>query len=411
MKDQNQEDSFVVIESERSLTIQHRVFGVDAKSNSWNVRPVDANYLLLTKSKVAFGQADGYAFFPVSVFKDVLLGLTDSKWSGVVKIDSAGFMKKIFFRDGRLCFASSSLIDDRLGERLYRSGRISIDELVNSASQVGRNRKFGQVLIESSVMNAVELWDALKDQVLEIFRSVFIPDFTRFALEEGPHKAFMEVVYPQPTEKLIDECFSFACMLREFGRNLPGDATLSVTDGGTKAYRAGTFVGDMVELIQNTGNVSELLNQSKLRPHNTISVLLELVNQGVCKVGNNPLEPGSLKDISSHLNSKADLYSLLLKQVSEQFRSHNIQLPITELRQFALGSNAEGDTAFALDEEGQIDLNCRRNIISQCRENKRRVPYFTGLIESLIHFLLQLTIDLAPRDVVDDVRRKYREMS
>ena len=59
----------------------------------------------------------------------VLAVLRETRRTGMVSLVNAGVRKSIYFLEGRLVFAASSLDQDRLGEVLLRGGKISADEL------------------------------------------------------------------------------------------------------------------------------------------------------------------------------------------------------------------------------------------------------------------------------------------
>src|SRR5690606_3773150 len=114
------------------------------------------------------------------------------------------------------CFARSNIIDDRLGEVIYRWDAISLDQLAESAVKVTRVRKFGQVLLTSGIFSTVDLWNALKMQVRDIVRSIFLVPRVYVEIEGASRPAPSEVVFPEGTSTLIHESYSFGCMLREF---------------------------------------------------------------------------------------------------------------------------------------------------------------------------------------------------
>ena len=81
--------------------------------------------------------------------------------------------KTIYIHQGQIVFATSSLIDDRLGEVIYRRGLITLDQMTEASVKVTRKLKFGRVMIESNIFNCIDLWDGLKLQVLCIVQVYF----------------------------------------------------------------------------------------------------------------------------------------------------------------------------------------------------------------------------------------------
>src|SRR5690606_26109535 len=97
--------------------------------------------------------------------------------------------------NGDIVFAASNVIDDRLGEVIYRQAKITLDELTTSAALVSKKQKFGQVLLNNRVFTNRHLWDALKCQVAEIIRSVFMVSDVYVELKEGKGLAPTEVIF------------------------------------------------------------------------------------------------------------------------------------------------------------------------------------------------------------------------
>ena len=85
------------------------------------------------------------------VFPGFLQGIATHNVTGCVTVTCNNIKKDLFFNEGALVFAGSSLIDDRLGEILYRSGKITIDQMADAAVQVTNKTKFGRALVKGGV--------------------------------------------------------------------------------------------------------------------------------------------------------------------------------------------------------------------------------------------------------------------
>ncbi|MFM9785948.1 hypothetical protein, partial [Streptomyces scabiei] len=72
----------------------------------------------------------------MAVFKDFFLGLSASGFSGLLSVDTGYGIKRIFLEHGAVVFAGSNIIDDRLGEVMFREAKITLDALTDSATQV-----------------------------------------------------------------------------------------------------------------------------------------------------------------------------------------------------------------------------------------------------------------------------------
>src|SRR4051812_28512848 len=125
-----QTSEFSVTQGEGRLVVQGPI-AFDADSH-WSALALDDKRILLIadESKVRTGtKPTGMASCPIEVFKDFLLGLHRAAWSGIVSVDTGYGYKKVYLNRGELVFAGSNVVDDRLGEVIYREARLSLDQL------------------------------------------------------------------------------------------------------------------------------------------------------------------------------------------------------------------------------------------------------------------------------------------
>ena len=100
--------------------------------------------------------------------------LRREKASGTVVFSREREIKKVFFKNGDVLFASSNLDEDRLGEFLMRTGKITIDQFNKASVSVIKNgKKLGAVLFEMGILTAQDLVAQAKLQVKEIVNTLF----------------------------------------------------------------------------------------------------------------------------------------------------------------------------------------------------------------------------------------------
>lgn len=124
----------------------------------------------------------------------------------VLKDESAGelivvgknFTKNLFFKEGHLVFARTTLIEERLGEILFKIGKINRDQYVGITDLIkDRSERIGSILVQESILNQRDLFFALVYQLRTIATSTFalvsgewnfvpkvpeIPDDSRFKI-------------------------------------------------------------------------------------------------------------------------------------------------------------------------------------------------------------------------------------
>ncbi|MFY9221499.1 MAG: DUF4388 domain-containing protein [Blastocatellia bacterium] len=90
-------------------------------------------------------------------------------------ICSKGLISKtIYFEDGSIIFANSSLSSERLGEMLIRIGRISISEYEQAANLMRvKKLRFGSALMEIDCITPAELRPFIVTQIANIIYSLF----------------------------------------------------------------------------------------------------------------------------------------------------------------------------------------------------------------------------------------------
>ena len=112
----------------------------------------------------------------------ILESLQRLKKSGILKVKASGVEKAVYLKDGQIVFASSNLIEDRLGEMLVRAGKITPQQLTTAGKILKETgKKLGAIMVDASYITPKQLFWGLKFQVKEII-------FTLFLLDEGDYK-------------------------------------------------------------------------------------------------------------------------------------------------------------------------------------------------------------------------------
>jgi tetratricopeptide (TPR) repeat protein len=101
--------------------------------------------------------------------------LSVERRSGDLEVRAGRMVKIAFFDHGRLVFAASNLRKDRMGEALVADGRITEADFnrVSAYMRAGRNRRFGEALVQTGVMDRYEVGTAVARQVRRIALSLF----------------------------------------------------------------------------------------------------------------------------------------------------------------------------------------------------------------------------------------------
>ncbi|MEW6729894.1 MAG: DUF4388 domain-containing protein [Acidobacteriota bacterium] len=97
-----------------------------------------------------------------------------AKATGTLMISMNDLRKAILIDKGEIISAYSNLREDSLGEVLLRSGRITVEEYLETETLTKNGRRFGTVLLEKGKITQTELSTQMSYQVLSIIYSLFL---------------------------------------------------------------------------------------------------------------------------------------------------------------------------------------------------------------------------------------------
>ena len=382
-------------------------------SKPWKAARLDSRRILTFAegSESNPEKAQGFARCSADMLYDLIVGMNHRRWSGMIVVDTGFGHKKLYFNSGEFVFAGSDLMDDRLGEVIYRDAVISLDQLTDFAVQVDRKTKFGQVLLRSGNFTNTDLWNALKSQVREIFRSVFLVDSCYIEVHSGT--APIEVSFEDGTEDLLDAAYSFGAQFRAFcarvNQNVRVFPVESPLGGGAVS---GTFNGDIMELCKDGPTVRVVLDRSKLAEIYTLMAIHKLTASGRLRLeGIKDPIASKMDGTFGNLKSSIDAYQVLHGLVRAAFAGAGINIPVEELIAFAMSLNHDGGASIYLDNKGALTAESVSNMLQQCAINTHRLPYFQTRVESLTRYFLQMAGDGLPGDASRKLRSEFKEIT
>ncbi|MEZ4741985.1 MAG: hypothetical protein R3B45_06020 [Bdellovibrionota bacterium] len=305
----------------------------NAESGDWSIREFGVGRFLLQSNELTKQMPisnDGNAWCSIDTFTDFIFGVHHRKWSGTIVVDTGFGIKRVYFLDGEIVFAGTNVMDDRLGEVLYRKGLLTIDQLMDTSVKVSREKKFGQVLLASGVFSNLQLWDALKCQVRELVRSIFMSEYVYFEMLRDNAPAPTQVVFTEGSYSFLESCHGYGCMYRDFVARLQQDTEVQVINPEYVKLEVGegNFIADLIGMIEKSKNIEDILRTSKLLELNTLAALMLLVNRGICSIS--PSEDSQLHSDKLHLKklqNKLDIYSFMLSEVRKAFQMNGVSLP------------------------------------------------------------------------------------
>ena len=138
-----------------------------------------------------------------STIPELLCSVSKNKESGVLTCYIREYTKRVFMEKGQIVFATSTSMDDRLGEFLLRSGRITVRSFLDATKVVRPGRRLGAILCENHVLSADELIDGVRDQVRQIIISIFDVVKGTYELLLKPNDTQEMILLNSPSEDII----------------------------------------------------------------------------------------------------------------------------------------------------------------------------------------------------------------
>jgi tetratricopeptide (TPR) repeat protein len=197
---------------------------------------------------------------------DELKELQRRRWSGVVALASGDVRKGIYLRRGGFVFAASTVEEDKLGEHLVRTGRITREQFEGAIRESqGPGRRLGQALVETGAVAEGDLDALVAEQVRSIALSAF-----RWTSGEV---RYQQVDEPIPSDLAL--ALSTDRLLLEGTRIFPDAARLeaSLGDPGRRVRRAAQFPFEYASI---PGSAAEKLVLEKAGAGSRIVELLGL---------------------------------------------------------------------------------------------------------------------------------------
>lgn len=102
--------------------------------------------------------------------------LVRQRLTGRLDIQSGGGTRSLYFEGGSYTGSQSTFAADRLGEVLWRKGRISLDQLMIAGELVKEGKMLGRALVELGFLESTDLRACLVEQALAVFQAACLDD-------------------------------------------------------------------------------------------------------------------------------------------------------------------------------------------------------------------------------------------
>lgn len=116
---------------------------------------------------------------------DTLIGLQRSNKTGILTVQFADVVKKVYIRNGDMIFSASNQDEDRLGDVLLKEGRITKEQYDLSVIEMEKSKqRHGAELVKLGYLKPQELVTAVRHHAENIIMSLFTFEDGSFSFEE-----------------------------------------------------------------------------------------------------------------------------------------------------------------------------------------------------------------------------------
>ncbi|HEU4581036.1 MAG TPA: DUF4388 domain-containing protein [Polyangiaceae bacterium] len=116
---------------------------------------------------------------------DIFVMLGQMGWRGQLILSDEGATRTLFFDQGNVLGAQTSVAGERLGAVMYRYGVLSEADLERVAAHAGRGGRFGAVALELGLITQRDVFRCLKHQIEDIAFACFAQSSGTFCFLEG----------------------------------------------------------------------------------------------------------------------------------------------------------------------------------------------------------------------------------
>jgi hypothetical protein len=157
---------------------------------------------------------------------DIFRLMSLSKKTGALEVQRSAGSGKVYFRDGEVYFAESSLTGTPLGQKLVRSGVITETQLMKALDlHKEKGLRLGDVLVAEDIVEREQLLEAVRSQIEDAAFDLLRWELGEFAWESG-EGIEPEVPIMVSVENLIMEASRRLDELEIILRKIPSEDTI-----------------------------------------------------------------------------------------------------------------------------------------------------------------------------------------
>ncbi len=214
-----------------------------------------------------------------------IVGIINSlRKDGVLTFVKEDFRKALYFQGGELVYAVSGLEEDRLGNILFRNGKITREVLLEVADKVKSGTRLGEILMEKKLITPRDVYVGLTQQVKAIFLSLFSYQDGFYIFEEKKPDLRNAVRLSESTLELIMEG------MRQYGelsrlRSIISDRESILSQiSPSPDIQLNEKERYILTFVDSNRTVNQIIEESRLGEYDCMRFLVSLYRAGFIKI-------------------------------------------------------------------------------------------------------------------------------
>ncbi len=337
---------------------------------------------------------------------EIILFLSMSRKTGVLILKRDRVTKKIYFENGEIVFAASSLPEERLGDILLRHGRISEAEYHESSFRIEPGKRQGRVLVELGVLSPEELWRLVCAQVESIVHSLFEWDGAYFEFLEGELPTEERIKLRVSVSNLIVDGIRRVRDETVYQRHIPEDGwilhRMSVSGDGVDAVHLERAEREVLSCVESGMTVAACCRKCTQAPEETKRILFRLQAAGVIRCTQERASAEALEtEDSSGLLQRIEQCNIVFRLITEFVRTAVGDRVHVILGAFFRGIDHGQDIIFenvSLEADGSLDARPLLANVAEYLPAERESILMRGLKELLYFQLFAVRNNLGPEE-------------
>jgi uncharacterized protein DUF4388 len=220
---------------------------------------------------------------------ELLRSLLGSGETGVLTITNGEAQKRIFILSGRVAYASSNNVDERMGEVLLVRGKITVRQFVEASKRIRPGLRLGSILVDLGALEPEELMPMVELHVKSILMDLFswIRGEYSFVIKELEGRDNVATLN-MSTENLILEGIRTTHSWHQVIRALGDVESVYVPTGSTDANFRLDLTEEEQEILAHVNgrsSVEQICERSYVSNFETCRVLWALLVLGIIRRG------------------------------------------------------------------------------------------------------------------------------